>query len=129
MTAKKPKTKQSNSRGRAPDPPAPPFDDWSDPSQEAEDFFTVLDEIGPGTSHIEIFRMNRDGSRGHVDRVTLQALQEDVYGFLRETYGPGKYLLTFKGQDRRYRGSKVLQVDPKQVGAAPGANPAPGLLG
>lgn len=84
------------------------------PTQDEVDFETFLDEVGPGTATIEVFRYKRDGTRGQLDKVALDVLREDVYGFLRESYGPGKYWLVFKGADRRYKGSKILIVeDPK----------------
>lgn len=89
--------------------------DFEPPSQEELDFETFLDEVGPGTAVIEVFRYKRDGTRGQLDRVGIDVLREDVYGFLRESYGPGKYWLVFKGSDRKYKGSKILIVDDPRV--------------
>lgn len=92
-----------------------PLDFFDPPSQEEIDFETFLDEVGPGTSTIEVFRYKRDGTRGQLDKIGLDVLREDVYGYLRESYGPGKYWLVFKGSDRKYKGSKILIVDDPKV--------------
>jgi hypothetical protein len=79
------------------------------PDDAEEDLYTFLDEVGTGISTVDIFRLNKDGSRPHVDRVTLDALKDDVYGYLR-TLGAAKYLLQFKSADRLIRKSKVIEV-------------------
>lgn len=80
------------------------------PTQDEIDLDTFLDEIGPRASIVEVFEMRRDGSRPHLDRVTMDTIQEDVYGYLRNLNGSGKYLLLFKGSDRRVQTSKVVEV-------------------
>jgi len=79
------------------------------PDDSEEDLYTFMEEVGTGISTVDIFRLNKDGSRPHVDRVTLDALKDDVYGYLR-TLGPAKYLLQFKSADRMIRKSKVIEV-------------------
>lgn len=73
---------------------------------DIEDF---LDEWAPGTSVVEIFELRRDGSRPHMERVAMDILKEDLYGYLREHFGPAKYMLQFKDAARRIR--KCLNVD------------------
>ncbi len=80
-------------------------------SQEAIDFEDFLTQVAPGTSGIDVFRMKRDGSRPRIDRISIDALREDAYGFLVETYGGGKYLLRFRGSDGKWHASKVLEVE------------------
>jgi hypothetical protein len=90
------------------------------PTQEEVDFETFLEEIGPGTSTIDIFRCNRDSTRSHEERVEFQALQADVFGYLRSNYGAGKFLLLFRDGARRFKGSKTITI-----GGGPGAQQQP----
>lgn len=107
--------------------PAPPLSTEAllnslTPDDSEEDLYTFLEEVGTGISTVDIFRLNKDGSRPHVDRVTLDALKDDVYGYLR-TLGAAKYLLQFKSADRLIRKSKVIEVaggvSPNGVGVIP----------
>ena len=77
--------------------------EFPEPSREDFDLEEFLDTVGPGTSVIDIFRVKTDGSTPRVGRVTLDVLQEDVYGYLAETFGTGKYDLQFKGSDKRIK--------------------------
>lgn len=79
------------------------------PDDSEEDLYTFLEEVGPNISTVDIFRLNKDGSRPHVDRVTLDTVKEDVYGYLR-ALGAAKYLLQFKSADRLIRKTKVIEV-------------------
>jgi hypothetical protein len=79
-------------------------------TEEDFEFEDFLDELGPEISTVSIFRVARDGSREHVDKVSLSELIADVYGWLRENCGTGKYQLYFRGADRRYRGAKTVSV-------------------
>jgi len=79
------------------------------PDESEEDLYTFLEEVGPNISTVDIFRLNKDGSRPHVDRVTLDTVKEDVYGYLR-ALGAAKYLLQFKSADRLIRKTKVIEV-------------------
>lgn len=94
------------------------------PDDSEEDLYTFIDEVGSGVSTVDIFRLNKDGSRPHVDRVTLDALKDDVYGYLR-SLGAAKYLLQFKSADRLIRKTKVIEVaagvTPNGVPVAPAA--------
>ncbi len=87
------------------------------PPVEDFDLEEFLETVGPGTSVIDIFRVKSDGSTPRVGRVTLDVLREDVYGYLAETFGTGKYDLQFKGPDKRFRAQKRLAVE------APGPPP------
>jgi len=73
---------------------------------DIEDF---LDEWAPGTSVVEIYQMLKDGSRPHQERVGIDILKEDLYGYIREHFGAGKFLLQFKDAQRKIR--KILVVD------------------
>ena len=84
---------------------------------DIEDF---LDEWGPGTSIVEVYRMKQDGSRPHITRVAIDILKADLYGYLREHCGPGKFCLQFKDASRKIRKSLVVDVEAER-GAAPGA--------
>ena len=95
--------------------------DFPEPSQEDFDLEEFLGEVGPGTSVIDIFRIKTDGSRPRVARVTLDVLREDVYGYLAESFGTGKYDLQFKGADKRIKACKRLAVE------APGTVPNNGI--
>jgi hypothetical protein len=95
------------------------------PDDTQEDLYTFIEEVGPNISTVDIFRLNKDGSRPHVDRVTLDAIKEDVYGYLHGI-GAGKYLLQFKSADRMIRRTKVIEVA-GPTGVVPGtAAPAAG---
>jgi len=91
-------------------------------TQDEIDLFEFMDEIGPSVAVVEIFQMKKDGSRPHCERVTMDVLREDVYEYLRSNFGPGKYLLQFKGADRTIQKSKVVEV-----AGRPGASIAAGL--
>lgn len=75
---------------------------------ELQDF---LEEVGPSTSVIHVLRMKPDGSRPQCGKTTMDQIREDPWEFLRTTYGPGKYMLMFRGSDRRIHGGKVLEVE------------------
>src|SRR5215470_13204496 len=90
------------------------FEEIATPQEEI-DFETFLEEIGPGTASIDVFRCMRSGERERIDRVELDALLNDPHGFLYDSYGAGKYMLHFKGADRRYRGSKTLSVGDRKT--------------
>jgi hypothetical protein len=75
-----------------------------------EDIEDFLDEWSPGTSVVEIYEMKRDGSRPHMERVDINILKADLFGYLREHFGAGKYLLQFKDSQRRIRKSLVVDV-------------------
>lgn len=103
--------------------PAEPPEDFVTPDDI--DLETFLDEIGPSASIVEIFEMKRDGSRPHLDRVTMDTIREDVFGYLRQLNGPGKYLLLFKGANRAIQKSKVVEVGRGAPAVQPIAQPAP----
>lgn len=112
-------------------PPVLPagFDEDDLLTQDEVDLFTFLEEIGPSTAVIEVFRMNRDGSRPHLETVTMDVIRENVYQYLRETWGGGKYLLQFKNSLRRIIKNKVIDIEARpgfRPGGAPGvaADPA-----
>jgi hypothetical protein len=112
MAAKKPKT-----------PPPPPLEDAYEDDRLTNseiDIEEFLDEWGPGTAVVEIYRMKQDGSRPHVTRVSIDVLKADLYGFLREHCGAGKFCLQFKDAQRRIRKSIVVDVEMER-GAVPGA--------
>lgn len=96
-----------------------PLMDLDTQEQEELDFLTFIQDVGPTIASVDVFRVNRDGSRPHIERVTMEAIQEDVYSYLR-TLGPGKYLLKFRGSDGMYKKGKVLEVADKNA-APPGA--------
>lgn len=80
-------------------------------SQEDLDLDDFLNEIGPSISVIHVLRMKPDGSRPQVGKTTMDQIREDPWEFLRSSYGGGKFLLLFRGSDRRIHGSKILEVE------------------
>jgi hypothetical protein len=100
-------------------PPDDPFADERLINSEI-DIEEFLDEWGPGTAVVEIFRMKQDGSRPHITRCSIDVLKADLYGFLREHCGPGKFLLQFKDAQRRIRKNLVVDVEAEK-GAPVGA--------
>jgi hypothetical protein len=82
-----------------------------EPSSEEMDLDEFLEEIGPSTACVHVLRMKPDGSRPQLGKTTMESIREDPWEYLRGTYGPGKYLLFFRGSDRRIKGSKVIEVD------------------
>jgi hypothetical protein len=106
-----------NSRNAA--PLLPVLDDVS--SQDEFDLWEFIEEIGPSVAVVEIFEVKKDGSRPHCERVTMDVLREDVYEYLRSSFGPGKYLLQFKGVDRRIQKSKVIEIGGRVNQTAPAA--------
>lgn len=91
-----------------------------DPSQDDLDLYDFIEEIGGQISIVDVFRMARDGSMPHIDRVTIDAIREDVYSYLR-SFGPGKYCLQFKSADRQIKRRRTIEVADRNP--APGAAP------
>ncbi len=88
-------------------------------TQEEMELAEFLNEIGPSATVIHIFRMHADGSRAQIAKVDFSVIREDVYEFLRGSYGAGKYNLVFKA-GTLFKGSKVIRVElPTPTGAAP----------
>lgn len=99
--------KPKGARNPSPPPPYDPFeDDLTNDEIDIEDF---LAEWAPGTAVVEIYQCMKDGSRPHQERVGIDILRTDLYGYLREHFGAGKYQLQFKDAQRRIR--KTLTVD------------------
>ncbi len=92
--------------------PAAELIEATTPTQAEADIQDFLENIGPGETIVEVFRMRDDGRRPNCGKVTLDILMEDCFSYLRDKFGPGRYLLRFKGEDRRYLPkSKVLEVE------------------
>jgi len=87
-----------------------------DPSQEELDLYDFIEEMGGSISVVDVFRVGRDGSMPHVDRVTMDAIREDVYSYLR-SLGVGKYCLQFKSADRQIRRRRTIEVADKAPAA------------
>jgi hypothetical protein len=81
------------------------------PDPEEQEFEEFVHEIGPSSSYIDIFKIKVGGSRPHLDRVTYEEVKADPYGFVRDKYGAGKFMLQFRGANRKYCGSKLLEVE------------------
>lgn len=81
------------------------------PTPEEIEFEQFLEEIGPGTAVIHVLRMKPDGSRPQVGKTTMDQVREDPWEFLRSSFGPGKYMLLFRGSDRLMKGARVLEVE------------------
>jgi hypothetical protein len=113
MAARKPQT----SRRRSDD-----IDDGYEFDQADLDFLDFMEAIDHSVSVVEILQMNKDGSRPHVDRVTIDVIRDDVYGYLRQTWGPGKYLLIFKNAARKITNNRVVEVGGKPPAATPSNN-------
>ncbi len=73
-----------------------------------EDF---LDEWAPQTAVVEIYRRKDDGSLPHVKRVGIEILKVDLYGYLRDKFGNGKYVLQFKDSGRKILKSLTVDVE------------------
>jgi hypothetical protein len=91
---------------------------------DIEDF---LDEWAPQTAVVEIYRKRDDGSMPHLRRVDMDILREDLYGYLRQHFGNGKYVLQFKGPERRILKRLTMEVEGAQA-SAPGSAPVAGNL-
>jgi hypothetical protein len=90
---------------------------------EELDLDEFLTEIGPSTAVIHILRLKPDGSRPQLGKTTMEAIREDPYEYLRQTYGGGRFMLMFRGSDRRIHGAKTLEVEGAPlVQGAPAAN-------
>lgn len=82
-------------------------DDATNSELDIEEF---LEEWAPGTAVVEIYEKKKDGSRPHLERVGIEILREDLYGYLRENFGSGKFNLQFKDANRRIRKSIICDV-------------------
>lgn len=110
-------------------PTAAALDDEEDLTPDF-DLETFLEEIGSSASVVEVHRLKRDGGRPHLARVDLDVLRDDVNGYLRDTHGPGRYLLHFKDKYRRITASKTLEVEGGiEGGSAAAAARAPAAIG
>lgn len=90
------------------------------PTRDEVELMQFIDEMGPSTTIIDVFRKRLDGGRGHVGRVEPNVLFEDPYTFLRESFGPGTYILGFKNSARSYLAWKTLHVEgPSAVAVVP----------
>lgn len=86
-----------------------------EPTQDEIEFDEFLEEVGPSTAVIHILRMKPDGSTPQIGKTTMDQIREDPWEFLRSTYGGGKFRLLFRGGNREFRGSKVLEVEGSAV--------------
>lgn len=84
---------------------------FEQPTVEQMDFEDFIAEVGANTAVIHILRMKPDGSRPQVGKTNMDTIREDAWEYLRQTYGPGKYMLLFKGSDRRIHHAKMLEVE------------------
>ena len=80
-------------------------------TQEELELDEFLDEIGPSVAVIHVLRLKSDGSRPQCGKTTMEQIREDPWEYLRTTFGPGRYMLMFRGSDRRIAGSKTLEVE------------------
>lgn len=84
----------------------PEFPDLTPTEWDIEDF---LEEWAPQTAVVEIYRRKDDGSMPHLRRVDISILQADLYGYLRQHFGNGRYVLQFKNEQRKI--VKRLTID------------------
>lgn len=92
------------------------------------DIYAFLDELGEEVETVDIFRMNRDGGRPHVERVTLDIIKENVYEHLRQPpCNGGKFLLQFKNGLREIVKSKVIEVENLKPAEKPNTDAGDGL--
>jgi len=82
------------------------------PSREEMDIEDFLEEWGPQTSVVEIYQRKTDGSMPHQQRVGMEILRADLYGYLREKFGAGKFVLHFKDGNRRIVKNLTVDVGP-----------------
>lgn len=80
-----------------------------DPTPTELDIEDFLLEWAPQTAVVEIYRRKEDGSMPHIKRVGMDILRADLYGYLRDKFGNGKYILQFKDANKRI--VKNLTVD------------------
>lgn len=80
-----------------------------EPSREELELDIFMDEIGSTGATVDIFRKN-PSSQPHLGQATLDVLRENVYEYLRSAFGSGRYILEFRGSDRRVRRSKIVEV-------------------
>lgn len=88
------------------------------PSRDEVELMQFIDEVGPSTTIVDVFRKRIDGGRGHVGRCEPNVLFEDPYSFLRESYGPGTYILGFKTAQRTYLAWKTLHIEKENTSVA-----------
>jgi len=87
-----------------------PLFDTELPAQAEIDIEDFLEEWAPDTVVVEIYQYMKDGSRPHQERLGIEILKSDLYGYLRENYGGGKFELQFKDRQRRIRKSLTVTV-------------------
>lgn len=106
-------------------PRSPDEEDLLEQSPSELDIEDFLMEWAPQTSVVEIYRRKEDGSMPHIKRVGMDILRADLYGYLRDKFGNGKYILQFKNQNRQI--VKNLTVDVEGAPAIVAGNgPSPG---
>lgn len=84
---------------------------FEEPTQSEVDIEDFLIEWAPQTSIVEIYRRKEDGSMPHLKRVGIEILRADLYGFLRDKFGNGKFILQFKDANRRIVKNLTVDVD------------------
>lgn len=109
-------TKKTNKKSEI---PIEPFDEsLNDPLeplgtvklQEAVDLADFLNNVGPSSSYIDVYRMKPDGSKPRVTRTSWDVIKGDVEGYL-ENFGSSRYELVFRDHQNMVRGRKKIEVE------------------
>jgi len=100
--------------GRSGRKPAEPREDdflgIEDLRPDEKDFLDFLEEIGPSASVVEVYRVPKSGDAEWMDVVSFDIIRDGGQGYIRETYGPGKYRLMFKNSGKKYQGHKTIII-------------------
>lgn len=81
--------------------------------QEETDLAHFLNEVGPSSSYLDVYRVKTDGTKPRVIRVTWDVIKNDVEGYL-EQFGTSRYELVFRDHQNRIRGRKKIDVEAHQ---------------
>jgi len=93
-----------------------------EPSQSELDIEDFLMEWAPQTSVVEIYRRKEDGSMPHVKRVGMDILRADLYGYLRDKFGNGKFILQFKNAQKQIVKNLTVDVEGAALVGVPNGN-------
>jgi hypothetical protein len=99
-------------------------EDWIEPENEEFELAEFIESVGPSIAHVYIHRIPKHGDQEYKDRVTVADLAGSPEEFLRERFGAGKYKLSFRGSDHRWKLQKIMNIGTAGKDVEPALNGA-----
>jgi hypothetical protein len=82
-----------------------------EPSQDELDLQSFIEDVGPSMSSVDVFRMHKDGRKVYKARVLFSDLKENAFEFIRDNYGPGKWILCFRDAGGRIKSNRPIEIE------------------